>query len=347
MQISQVGSMADLARLYQVRDTDGSGKLEAGEVPEEQVSSYDRDGDNGLSPWEVMEARGRQVFTLEQVESARNEEESITEAENPTIISSLVLLASSRIAGPLIVLSMIFTSSGCVSYQGNPSRFSNGQVFTGQLANNALVDGIRYRSGTLLMFHENGQVMQGTLAEGTRIQGFYFPAGTRITFTSAGRLEQVNTRSQPFLVQILSGGSFLWVSLRGIIRFHGNRSAILSARLARNTTIGGVLYRGGSEILLSEYGSFLGGTLVNDSEIRGIRYRQNTSISYHGNGRVRSGKLLENTSIRNVLFGGDDWQRNINFYANGQVRSGHLAENATIEGRSYRAGTHIMFHDNG
>ena len=60
----------------------------------------------------------------------------------------------------------------------------------GRLAQDTVINGVKYKSDTVVIFHENGKVSTGVLAQDTKIEGTIYKAGTSVSFDASGNLKK-------------------------------------------------------------------------------------------------------------------------------------------------------------
>lgn len=76
------------------------------------------------------------------------------------------------------------------------------------LAQDRVVDGIRYKAGARLFFFENGQISYGTLAQDTNISGIELHSGDMIVFDQEGRLKKVHLTQDTTINGVLYKAGF-------------------------------------------------------------------------------------------------------------------------------------------
>lgn len=140
MEMSQIGSVADLINLYYEKDENKDARLGPGEVS--GVAQNDMDGDNVLAPWEVMEAVNRlketQVFSSEVIET--------TKAWN----NARFFLPPQNLEEDAVIGGVT-----CVATDSDVDMdfYPNGQIFWCFLSG-----GMQLESGTRVEFYSNGRI---------------------------------------------------------------------------------------------------------------------------------------------------------------------------------------------
>ncbi len=203
------------------------------------------------------------------------------------------------------------------------------------------VQGLKYKAGTKIYFHDNGRIRYGTLAEDKKIYKYLFRAGAGIC-----QDEKENVTCGTLAALALMSGAHLhpgtYVGL--------TNEEITSARLITDTKVKGLTLRGGSTVELYKNGNLKVAVLLDDQKIGKINYLgtigidhfyyDSRHIRFYENGQVSEGKLAEDTKIDGIKYKANE---KITFYKSGKVSEGILAEDAEYRNTKYKAGRPINY----
>jgi len=303
--------MTDLMNFYWEHDTDGDGSLATNEVSADEIHRADRNSNNMLSPWEIMEFRGKQVFSQSQIERVQSgylisSSETIT-LERETIIQGIrfhsgdeitILLDNLRIFSAVIsdeINIPIGDDANVLTLQGNIEFFPNGQCSLGVLANNVTIDGVIYQSGTSIGFFSNGQVARGVLAEelpynyltGEMTQTLPLRRGSEVQFFENGHLHRGRLAQDTPIVIAGENFSTNVIFRNDVIEFTENGRVAggvlrLDTRFPNTEVREGIVFRRGEWIEFNEQGYVQAGVVATEFTIDGEEYEQGIRVFIDG-----------------------------------------------------------------
>ncbi len=174
-----------------------------------------------------------------------------------------------------------------------------------------------------------------------------FSAAT--SFTSCWRkpdLGQLTTKSYEAPVDIQG------LTLSGEVTFYENGS-LYTAFLAREDTLFGHVFPGGSRITLRPNSTLKWTFLAYDAPLEGILCRgggHDYMNAFHPNGRLQIAWLAGDQVVQGVPCMGASFWRDVfgggvgvSFASNGRLIKAKLSDDIEIQGRSFRRGDHVTF----
>ena len=319
--VSYTKKILVLVDSYWKYDRNRNGKLERDEVSVD-IKDLDQDGDNAVSPWEMMEGINRQskvqIFTPGQIAAMRKLNQSgkafddVTPEEDSEV-------------------------QGILYRKGQMVRFNNnGLVMFGMLAKdtplNVGKNKVTFLAGTNPYFDSDGSVSDGILAGAQNIQNIKFDSGTRLNFHNNGAIWMAHHLKDINVNGIIFKGGMTYFNYNGTIR-HGTLTE--DANLQAGGTK--VKFKGGSEIDCHDTGSVRIGTLAEDSLLQTpkgkMKFKDGTYVEFSGDGRVRSGILAKDA----VIDGINCWAgTEIEFDGSGRLASLFLHRDTEIKGIRYK-----------
>ena len=135
--------------------------------------------------------------------------------------------------------------------------------------------------------------------------------------------------------------------------------------LTQDTNIDGVLYKGGTTVVLNENGKVASGTLAQDTHIQpveregapsaqffkdgaaqtGLLLKGDTPVLFHKNGQVQEGTLATDIQTDGAIF---DTGATLTFDEDGRVEKSCLkASDARVKGIKFQVGSKLCLHANG
>lgn len=317
MEISGVRGILDLVKLYAEKDADRDGRLEADEIPE--IAANDRNGDGGLSPWEVMEAVNHstptRVFSRQSINSIKQINQGgkafppmMLEEGEQIEFGGRIFGAKSILefdaSGQLISVSVVeaFTPPGTEGITFSNARYKYGEngmltaIITNPLTESVTIDGKTYEEGQILEFNPSGQLeyITSVLSADFTTRGITIRAGSGLKLKPDGTL--VSATSLP----------------------------------TSNVTVHGIKFKVGKKLVISNFtaGSLtVDGTLAQDVTLKigdnNVKFKAGTRLSY---------RYISNTTPPQI-----------------QVLSGTLDQNYTIPGTEtdLKAGTEVFWGADG
>ena len=178
-----------------------------------------------------------------------------------------------------------------IKYKAGTQIFlrATGDVYTGILADDTVIEGlgVKLRAGSRATFYPNGQLESGELAEDFTLGEIKFKAGTRIDFHANGTVACGTVAQGKAHGLDLKPGS--------PISFHSN-GQVAMAVFGTDLTVEGsnVKLKAGSGVHFDAAGKVIEGVLVADTDVPGVqgaKLKGGSTITFHSNGKVASGTL--------------------------------------------------------
>lgn len=114
-----------------------------------------------------------------------------------------------------------------------------------------------------------------------------------------------------------------------------------SGYLAEDSTVRGICFKGGTELILHENGNIFLGNLATDATIDDLPLAAGCTAVFFRDGRLEAGTLARPIKIGKLTFMG-----RIQFFGNGKINSADLAKPAVVGGVRCGVGG-IVFKENG
>jgi len=343
MEISQVRSLINLVTLYQEKDLDRDGRLETDEV--QGIASLDRNGDQTVSPWEVMEAVNHsnptRVFSRQEINYLKQLNQGgkafppmqLQEGEQIEFggrtYGAGSILEFDPPSGRLIAVSVVedFTPPGTEGITFSNARYKYGEngmltaIITNPLTESVTIDGKTYGAGQILEFNPSGQLEYATnvLSADFTTRGISIKAGSALKLKPDGQL--VSATSLPTSNVTVHG-----------IKFKAGKKLVISNFTAGSLTVDGTLaqdvtlkigdnnvkFKAGTRLTYRYISNadppliqVINGTLAQDYTIPGtqITLRAGAEIFRNAEGRIERVKLSAATTIDGINFpaGSEVW----------------------------------------
>ncbi len=348
LQIEQVSSFEKFRNFFRQRDggIKGDGLLDKTEINKKIIKKFDQNGDNKLSPWEVMVAANvfqrRIVFNHKQII-----EEKIANSNGQILILrqkkgyQAVLSKGAKFNVP-------FWNEEKTSFpKGTTVHFDKrGKLKYILLVADQKISGIDLHAGTVIELTDDGNIKSLNLWPETKLFGLKLSRGTQAEFTFEGLEIVFESRDKIQGIPYEKGTKVVFYYDEHVTAANGKVKQIM---LGDKFQTGKNTYPRKTTLTFYNNGHLKSAGFVSDQEVwikqldKKISVSKDGGISFYQNGNAEFVHLVGDTEINGMTFA--NWN-NVWFHDNGTIREGFLAFPQTMQG--YKCQKHsVEFHSNG
>ncbi|MCP4355145.1 MAG: hypothetical protein GY793_05855 [Proteobacteria bacterium] len=240
-------------------------------------------------------------------------------------------ISTARLAFPQVINEVKYNGNDLITFN------KNNKVISAELAKRVSINGVNYYWS--VKFYDNGQVKSGFLKLDTVINNIPYKAKSAIIFYSDGQVKS-SILAQNSKIHGLN------YKAESSISFHSDGS-IYKGTLAADTKIHGLNYKADSKITFEAEGEVYSGTLATNSTIYGVKITSGSYICFYNINTLIISNRSKEDEIININGANFFLKHTVEVWKNGNIKKGRVATKSIIHEKEYPPRTIVEFYRDG